>query len=34
MKRKLSGDDWVGILVIGMTVISLIVMVIVQKVSQ
>jgi hypothetical protein len=34
MKRKLSGDDWIGILVVGMTVISLIVMVIVQKISQ
>lgn len=34
MKRKLSGDDWIGILVIGMTVISFIVMIILQKISQ
>ena len=34
MKRKLSGDERVGILVIGMTVISLVVMIILRKISQ
>jgi hypothetical protein len=34
MKRKLSGDERVGMLVIGMTVISLVVMIILRKMSQ
>ena len=34
MKRKLSGDERVGMLVIGMTVISLVVMIILRKISQ
>ena len=34
MKRKLSRDDWMGLFVISMTVISLVIMLILQEISQ
>ena len=34
MKRKLSRDEWVGIFVVGMTVISFVIMIVLRKISQ